>query len=74
MLPNFYECWWDNVVLDVLICNGLGIFTGMQVQTRQMKLAEQCLMIASKNRQLAMLVTAQGLKRIGDQLEMLEWE
>ena len=74
MLPNFYECWWDNVVLDVLICNGLGIFTGMQVQTRQMKLAEQCLMIASKNRQLAMLVTAHGLKRIGDQLEMLEWE
>ena len=61
-------------MLDVLICNGLGIFTGMQVQTRQMKLAEQCLMIASKNRQLAMLVTAQGLKRIGDQLEMLEWE
>ena len=74
MLPNFYECWWDNVVLDVLICNGLGIFTGMQVQTRQMKLAEQCLMIASKNIHLAMLVTAQGLKRIGDQLEMLEWE
>ena len=74
MLPNFYECWWDNVVLDVLICNGLEIFTGMQVQTRQMKLAEQCLMIAGKNRQLAMLVTAQGLKRIGDQLEMLEWE
>ena len=31
LLPNFYECWWDNLVLDVLICNGLGIFTGMQV-------------------------------------------
>jgi len=31
ILPNFYECWWDNMVLDVLICNGLGIFTGMQV-------------------------------------------
>ena len=23
--------WWDNIVLDVLLCNGLGIFTGMQV-------------------------------------------
>lgn len=31
LLPNFYECWWDNMVLDVLLCNGLGIFTGMQV-------------------------------------------
>ena len=31
LLPNFYECWWDNLVLDVLICNALGIFTGMQV-------------------------------------------
>ena len=31
LLPNFYECWWDNLVLDVLLCNGLGIFTGMQV-------------------------------------------
>lgn len=31
LLPNFYECWWDNLVLDVLLCNGLGIFTGMMV-------------------------------------------
>jgi phosphatidylserine synthase 1 len=31
LLPNFYECWWDNLVLDVIVCNGLGIFTGMQV-------------------------------------------
>lgn len=31
LLPNFYECWWDNIILDVILCNGLGIFTGMQV-------------------------------------------
>jgi phosphatidylserine synthase 1 len=31
LLPNFYECWWDNLILDILVCNGLGIFTGMQV-------------------------------------------
>ena len=31
LLPNFYECWWDNLVLDVLLCNGMGIFTGMMV-------------------------------------------
>ena len=30
-LPNFYECWWDHVVLDVLGCNALGIFLGHMV-------------------------------------------
>ncbi|KAH9279689.1 Phosphatidylserine synthase 1 [Echinococcus granulosus] len=29
ILPNFRECWWDSIVLDVLLCNGLGIFFGM---------------------------------------------
>ncbi|OMJ75451.1 hypothetical protein SteCoe_25420 [Stentor coeruleus] len=27
-LPNFYECWWDSLILDVIICNGGGIFLG----------------------------------------------
>jgi phosphatidylserine synthase 1 len=34
LLPNFYECWWDSMVLDVLLCNGLGIYTGMQLCKR----------------------------------------
>ncbi|RWS31516.1 phosphatidylserine synthase 1-like protein [Leptotrombidium deliense] len=29
LLPNFAECWWDALVLDVLLCNGLGIWFGM---------------------------------------------
>lgn len=29
VLPNFAECWWDAIIFDVLICNGLGIFFGM---------------------------------------------
>lgn len=29
-LPNFKECWWDHVVLDILLCNGIGIWLGMQ--------------------------------------------
>ncbi|KAL5014161.1 hypothetical protein ScPMuIL_008431 [Solemya velum] len=29
LLPNFAECWWDAWVLDVLVCNGLGIWLGM---------------------------------------------
>ncbi len=28
MLPNFKECWWDHFILDVLLCNGLGIEVG----------------------------------------------
>jgi phosphatidylserine synthase 2 len=27
--PNFNECWWDSVVLDVLLCNWFGIWLGM---------------------------------------------
>uniref|UniRef100_A0A6I8P780 Phosphatidylserine synthase n=1 Tax=Ornithorhynchus anatinus TaxID=9258 RepID=A0A6I8P780_ORNAN len=29
-LPNFSECWWDHWIMDVLICNGLGIYCGMK--------------------------------------------
>lgn len=28
--PNFHECWWDSIILDILICNGLGIYIGMK--------------------------------------------
>ncbi|KAL3891516.1 hypothetical protein ACJMK2_003777 [Sinanodonta woodiana] len=31
LLPNFAECWWDSWVLDVLLCNGLGIVVGMYI-------------------------------------------
>ncbi|KAI7686379.1 hypothetical protein SSS_09905 [Sarcoptes scabiei] len=31
LLPNFAECWWDSWILDVLVCNGLGIFFGMYI-------------------------------------------
>ncbi|GAB6019486.1 hypothetical protein CHUAL_001064 [Chamberlinius hualienensis] len=29
LLPNFVECWWDALLLDIILCNGLGIFCGM---------------------------------------------
>ncbi|XP_058801027.1 phosphatidylserine synthase isoform X2 [Phymastichus coffea] len=31
LLPNFKECWWDAIVLDVLVCNGLGIWVGLKI-------------------------------------------
>jgi len=30
MLPNFAECWWDHLILDILLCNGGGIFLGIK--------------------------------------------
>lgn len=27
-LPNFWECWWDHVLFDILGCNALGIWLG----------------------------------------------
>ncbi|KAG0452290.1 hypothetical protein HPP92_025776 [Vanilla planifolia] len=29
MLPNFNECWWDSIILDILVCNWIGIWAGM---------------------------------------------
>lgn len=31
LLPNFQECWWDALVLDILLCNGLGIYCGTKL-------------------------------------------
>lgn len=29
VLPNLCECWWDHLVLDVLLCNGGGTLVGV---------------------------------------------
>ncbi|KZV90008.1 PSS-domain-containing protein [Exidia glandulosa HHB12029] len=29
-LANFAECWWDHWILDVLVCNWLGLWLGMK--------------------------------------------
>jgi len=28
VLPNFKECWWDQIILDIIVCNGAGIIVG----------------------------------------------
>jgi hypothetical protein len=30
-LPNFSECWWDSLLLDILIFNGGGIYLGLLI-------------------------------------------
>lgn len=31
ILPNFWECWWDNLLFDVFGCNLLGIACGLRL-------------------------------------------
>ncbi|XP_055694455.1 phosphatidylserine synthase [Lutzomyia longipalpis] len=31
LLPNFVECWWDALILDVVVCNGVGIWCGLKL-------------------------------------------
>ena len=31
ILPNFQECWWDMLILDLLVSNGIGIYIGMKL-------------------------------------------
>lgn len=31
LLPNFIECWWDAIILDILLCNGIGIWVGLKL-------------------------------------------
>lgn len=34
VLPNFWECWWDHLLLDVFGCNLLGIYLGLALCRR----------------------------------------
>ncbi|CAI5465785.1 unnamed protein product [Closterium sp. Yama58-4] len=29
LLPNFNECWWDSIILDIMLCNTLGMEVGL---------------------------------------------
>eukprot|EP01004_Peranema_trichophorum_P003730 NODE_2701_length_1513_cov_50.327338_g2327_i0.p1 GENE.NODE_2701_length_1513_cov_50.327338_g2327_i0~~NODE_2701_length_1513_cov_50.327338_g2327_i0.p1 ORF type:complete len:476 (+),score=59.12 NODE_2701_length_1513_cov_50.327338_g2327_i0:75-1502(+) len=29
-LPNYAECWWDHVLIDILICNAVGCWLGLK--------------------------------------------
>lgn len=40
-LPNFAECWWDHWLMDVAICNALGIYFGMKT-CKYWRMKEYC--------------------------------
>mmetsp|Transcript_2964 Transcript_2964/g.7219 ORF Transcript_2964/g.7219 Transcript_2964/m.7219 type:complete len:444 (+) Transcript_2964:239-1570(+) len=35
ILPNFNECWWDSWILDVLLCNNIGMAIGLMLVNRK---------------------------------------
>ena len=49
-IPNFGECWWDQIILDIFLCNGLGIELGLLI-TNYFKLPrwEWCWLWSWKN-------------------------
>lgn len=30
-IPTFEECWWDSLILDIMLCNALGIHLGCHI-------------------------------------------
>ncbi|KRW98809.1 hypothetical protein PPERSA_10580 [Pseudocohnilembus persalinus] len=30
-LPNFWECWWDHIILDLILCNTGGMLIGLLI-------------------------------------------
>mmetsp|Transcript_27 Transcript_27/g.58 ORF Transcript_27/g.58 Transcript_27/m.58 type:complete len:446 (+) Transcript_27:177-1514(+) len=41
MLPNFNECWWDSWILDVLLCNNIGILIGLGALQRRSQYGDE---------------------------------
>merc|ERR1719376_1343920 len=33
-IPNFAECWWDHIILDLALCNALGIEAGLWIASK----------------------------------------
>ncbi|PHJ19019.1 phosphatidyl serine synthase, partial [Cystoisospora suis] len=41
ILPNFWECWWDHLILDIFGCNFLGLYLGLCL-CRYFQMKEYC--------------------------------
>lgn len=70
LFPNFKECWWDHVILDVIVCNGLGIYLGVKtcqyLERRELR--------KNKTREGALTKSLGGkIKRAAIQFTPAEW-
>ena len=48
MLPNFNECWWDSWILDVLLCNNIGMLIGLFAIQRREKYGNEWVGVSSQ--------------------------
>ena len=47
-LENFKECWWDHIIVDVLVCNNIGIILGLYIcDYLNMKVCVYCVQLTS---------------------------
>ncbi|KAG7207560.1 hypothetical protein KM043_009185 [Ampulex compressa] len=71
LLPNFVECWWDALILDVLVCNGLGIWHVYEFPPSHPFVVARLVLIgvivAPSVRQYYMYVTDPTCSRVGTQ-------
>jgi len=72
VIPNFAECWWDHLLLDILICNGLGIYTAHKLLNRFE--AQQYNWMGINNLPINKIPTTSGkLKRVLIQFMPVNW-
>ncbi|KAG2391973.1 hypothetical protein C9374_013458 [Naegleria lovaniensis] len=67
-LPNFKECWWDHIIIDVLICNNIGIIIGLWI-CDYLKMRKYPLWIGVTK----MDTTPKKIKRIFQQFTPFNW-
>ena len=48
MLPNFNECWWDSWILDVLLCNNIGMIIGLLLIKRRSLYGNEWVRVSSQ--------------------------
>jgi phosphatidylserine synthase 2 len=72
MLPNFNECWWDSWILDVLLCNNIGIMIGLAIMKRRSKYGNKWVGVSS---QPTLLLKAKRLflQFTPESVEVYEW-
>ena len=48
MLPNFNECWWDSWILDVVLCNNIGMIFGLYLIKARRRYGDEWVGVSSQ--------------------------
>ncbi|CAD8168199.1 unnamed protein product [Paramecium pentaurelia] len=71
-LPNFWECWWDHVILDIIVCNTGGIVIGWYTM-KLFGMKEYKWSLRKENRKDSWFKNFKRLC-ISPQLDKIEWK